>query len=307
MPEDTGTFAAPAVTIASPAFRIDESAMIPLAAGQAVNRGWMPSLGSRPQAVTWHWTVTRDLALCRRVLGGADAERRGEASAHYGVGRSFAEGVDRYVSLENRSWHAGKAQTLRWDGKAVARPDDKGSRTSIGVETVAMGAAQGGVKAGPDWILTATPDGKAIRVQPWTDEQVQMMIAVGREIVLRWPHIGVRDHHGHHDICPGYKIDVCGFPFARVLRGIYDDPGIPDVWSPLETVRQRQRALIALKHDLGPTGADGAWGKRSAAALKRFQAENGMVVNGAWSTFVCWKLFEALDARGIALEEATRG
>lgn len=308
MPEDTGTTAgAPAMAIAALGFEISEKAMIPLADGQAVSRGWMPGLGSRPHAVTWHWTVTWDLALCRRVLGGANAERKGIASAHYGVGRSFAEGVDRYVSLENRSWHAGKSQTLRWDGRAAAGPDDKGSRTSIGVETVNIGAAVDGVKAGPDWIRTATPDGRPIRVQPWTGEQVQMMIAVGKEIVLRWPGIGVRDHHGHHDICPGYKIDVCGFPFARVLRGIYNDPTIPDVWSPLETVQQRQRALMAMGFDLGAAGADGVWGKRSAAALKAFQQQHGMVVNGYWSTFVCWKLHDALAAQGESLVEVTEG
>lgn len=306
MPEDTVTpAAAPALSIAALGFGIHESAMIPLAEGQAVSRGWIAELGARPRAVTWHWTVTWDLALCRRVLGGANAERKGVASAHYGVGRSFAEGVDRYVSLENRSWHAGKAQTLRWDGRAVSGPNDKGSRTSIGVETINIGAALDGVRAGSDWIRTATPDGKPIRVQPWTDEQVQMMIAVGKEIVLRWPGIGVRDHHGHHDVCPGYKIDVCGFPFARVLRGIYNDPGIPDVWTPLETVAQRQRALIALGFDLGPTGADGAWGKRSAAALKTFQQRHGMVVNGYWSTFVCWKLHDVLAEQGESLTEAT--
>jgi N-acetyl-anhydromuramyl-L-alanine amidase AmpD len=292
------------VAMAETPFTIHEAALIPLEDGQAVSAGWPESIGGHPLGITWHWTVTWDLALCRRLLGGRAAERRGEASAHYGIGRSYAEGVDRYVTLENRSWHAGKNQTLRWDGRALGSPDYKGSRSTIGVETVNIGYATSPEMAGDDWIPAATPDGKPILVQPWTDEQVAMMIAVGREIVERWPHIGPDDHHGHHDLCPGYKVDVSGFPFARVLRGIYPDRGIDDVWTPTNTVVQRQRALAALGYDLGPTGIDGQWGKRSLGALKQFQSEHGLVANGYWSTFVSRRLAEALRERGMDLAEA---
>lgn len=291
----------------APAFSIDESAMIPLEDGQAVSAGWPHSIGGRPLGVTWHWTVTWDLELCRRLLGGRNAERRGEASAHYGIGRSFAEGVDRYVSLENRSWHAGKNQTLRWDGGPLGSPDYKGSRSTIGVETVSIGYATAPGMAEDDWIDAATPDGKPIRVQPWTDEQLAMMIAVGREIVARWPGIGPDDHHGHHDLCPGYKVDPSGFPFARVLRGIYPGREIVDHWTPTLTVVQRQRALAAAGQDLGTTGIDGFWGHRSRNALCRFQEEQGMVMNGFWSTFVSRRLHEVLADRGIDLAEATAG
>ena len=279
-------------------FKLNEKALIPLEPGQAVNRGWIPKLGNRPLGVTWHWTVTRTLAHCRRILGGARAERKGEASAHYGVGRSFREGVDRYVSLENGSWHAGKGQTLRWDGAALTDPDYKGSRSTIGVETVSMGHATETVPAGPGWIEAAAPEGWSMRVQPWTEEQVVMMVAVGREIVARWPHIRPEDHHGHHDLCPGYKADVSGFPFARVLRGIYDDLAIADVWTPFWTVRGRQRALLALGHDLGPAGVDGKWGPRSNAALRKLQRERGLVENGMWTTFVSRAVHEALGEWG---------
>ena len=294
------------VAMADLPFRIDERALIPLEDGQAVSAGWPESIGGHPLGVTWHWTVTWDLELCRRLLGGRNAERKGEASAHYGIGRGFEEGVDRYVSLENRSWHAGKSQTLRWDGRPLTSPDYKGSRSTIGVETVNIGYATAGDMVGDDWIEAATPDGKHIRVQPWTDEQVAMMVEVGREIVARWPHIGPDDHHGHHDLCPGYKVDVSGFPFARVLRGIYPDRIIDDVWTPTRTVVQRQAALAALGHDLGPTGADGQWGPRSLAALKRFQAEHGLVANGYWSTFVSRRICEVFAERGMELAELAR-
>lgn len=288
-------------------FSVNEQALIPLEPGQSVNRGWVPALGNRPLGVTWHWTVTRTLAHCRRLLGGASAERKGVASAHYGVGRSFEEGVDRYVSLENGSWHAGVGQVLRWDGGPYDPNHNesyKGSRSTIGVETVTMGYATGTVPAGPDWIEAAAPEGWPMRVQPWTEEQVVMMVAVGKEIVARWPHIRPDDHHGHHDLCPGYKVDVSGFPFARVLRAIYDDPAIPDVWTPLWTARGRQRALLALGYDPGPSGADGRWGRHSDAALRRFQRDGGLVVNGMWTTFVSRAVHAALAEQGVGLEEA---
>lgn len=295
----------PIVPMADLPFRTSDAALIPLEDGQAVSAGWPQSIGGHPLGVTWHWTVTWDLELCRRLLGGRNAARKGEASAHYGVGRSFSEGVDRYVALENRSWHAGKSQSLRWDGRALQHPDFKGSRSTIGVETVNIGYATAPGMAADDWLHAATPDGKPIRVQPWTDEQVAMMIEVGREIVARWPHLGPDDHHGHHDICPGYKVDPSGFPFARVLAGIYPHQRITDHWTPTRTVAQRQRALLAAGMELGPFGADGNWGPRSLAALKRFQDAHGLVVNGYWSTFVSRRLAQVLAERGIDLAEAT--
>ena len=152
-------------------FSISDRFLIPIAPGQAVDRGWTAATGGRPMAVTWHWTATSTLAQCRALLGGPSAARKGVASAHFGIGRSFEEGVDRYVSLEDRSWHAGRHQTLRWDGRAYESEDDKGSRTSIGVETVNLGYARAGLPAGSDWSRADDPGGRwRLRIQPWTGE-----------------------------------------------------------------------------------------------------------------------------------------
>ncbi len=35
--------------------KICEKHLIPVTNGQAVNRGWPVSTGSRPHGVTWHW------------------------------------------------------------------------------------------------------------------------------------------------------------------------------------------------------------------------------------------------------------
>ena len=290
--------------------QINEKFMIPLTAGNAVGKGWTSATQHRPMGVTWHWTASWDLQGCRDTIGGSHPAQQGIASAHYGVGRSFSEGIDRYVSLDNRSWHAGKNQLLRWDGQP-SNDRTKGARATIGVETVNIGYARDGVKAGADWIKAHSPNGKqAMLIQPWTEEQIAMMIQAGREIIERWPAITWQDHHGHHDVCPGYKVDVAGFPFARVLRGIYEDPGIPDIWSPFWTATQRQRALVKLGYDLGRfgpngDGVDGDWGRASDAALSAFQKQNNLVVNGYWTTFVSRVAWNLLVVRGIDPDSLT--
>lgn len=271
--------------------------LIPVQPGHAAEAGWTAATSGRPRGVTWHWTATATLAEARAMLGGPNPTRRGEASAHYCVGRTTTEGIDRWVSLDDRSYHAGVLQTLRWDGRVLGGPNDKGSRTCIGVETVHPGYARDGFPAAADWAQGATPDGKPHQVQPWPEEQVRMCIYVGQLIQARWPHLTPRDHHGHHDLCPQYKEDVITFPFARVLRGIYGNPNIPDVWTPLWTVRQRQEALLKLGYDLGRGGADNLWGTRSVAALKAFQSRHGLPANGLWTVAVSWKVYEATRAK----------
>ncbi|MEM7351034.1 MAG: N-acetylmuramoyl-L-alanine amidase [Acidobacteriota bacterium] len=276
-------------------WQISNRFLIPRATGHAVDRGWTAATDHEPVAITWHWSATATLAECSNLLGGSTPLRRGVASAHYAVGRSYAEGVDRYVGLEDRSWHAGKNQTLRWDGRPYRSADDKGARTSIGIETINLGYARPGLPAGRDWLRADSTDGRwRMRIQPWTDEQITMMIAVGQEVVARWPNIGPSDHHGHHDICPGYKVDPLAFPFAQLLRGIYDDPSIPDVWTPFWTARGRIRALRDLGYDPGPAGAGGRWDERCDQALRRLQRDMDLVPDGRWSTFVCWRVHDAL-------------
>lgn len=276
--------------------------MLPLEPGQAVSRGWPSPSG--PRGVTWHWTATKDLKTCSQVLGGRAPARKGQASAHYGIGRHTSEGVHQYVALENRSWHAGIEQRFRWDGQALTGPNDKASRTTLGVETVSLGFERAGVHAEPDWIDVDTPDGHTrLKVQPWTNEQMEMMIEIGRTIVAQYPHIRPEHHHGHSDLCPTYKLDVLGFPFAALLHGIYDDPQIYDVWTPLRLVRQRQRALVALGYDLGPSGADDEWGQRSTKALADFHTSCGLPATSYWTTFSCRQAYEKLKAAGKDLRE----
>ena len=259
--------------------------LIPVESGHAASASWSTPTGN-PVGVTWHWTATWDIEMCRKLLGGSDPLRKGEASAHYCVGKSFEEGIDRYVHLENRSWHAGAGQEFRWDGEPLISRDWIGARSTVGIETVNIGYARRGVKAESDWIEAAAPNGKqTFLVPPWPEDQIQMMIVLGRHIIEKFPNIKPEDHHGHSDICPGRKSDVLGFPFARVLRGIYRDDSIADVWTPYLTIEGRQEALIDLGYDLGSSGADGDWGRLSDGALLRFQKAAGVEPDGTWTVF----------------------
>lgn len=271
---------------------------IPFGGGNSVSRGWTKRTDYEPKGVTWHWTAGHTIESCRELLGGPNAKRKGVASAHYCVGRSYSDGIDQYVSLDDRSWHAGKNQILRWDGER-SNSHTKGSRATIGIETVAIGYERPGIPAEVDWIETVNPSGEwKMRIQPWTDEQFEMMIALGRIIVERWPHIGARDHHGHHDICPSYKSDVCGLDFSRLLNGIYPDANVPDVWTKFNSVKERQQALIDLGYDLGSWGADGFWGDYSARALLEFQETGGQVTTGYWTSFTNWAVYDAFQDAG---------
>jgi len=294
------------------AYNISFTHMIPVEDGQAVSTGW-PFTGGKPNSVTWHWTATTTRRACDIVLGGKNAYRKpqwdsekkrwtGGASAHYCIGRSEKEGISQYISLENRSWHAGVNQTLRWDGRPVKANGQllTATRTSIGIETVTVGYERDGFKSDETWLTTYSPGGRKMVVQSWTEEQIDMMIFIGREIVKKYPNIGYLDHHGHMDICPGFKDDCSfAFPFARVLSGIYD-VNIPDVWTAFDSIINRQKALRKLGYSIT---VDGIWGRMSEAALRKFQTDRNATPNGVWTTFVCWEVYFALLDKGYSLDE----
>ncbi len=317
-----------------------------------------PRSGRAPMGVTWHRVGGTGLDSVRRRFAG-DTPGESRTSTHYCIGVDLKDGIERYVAIEDRAWHAGQKQTLRWDGRPCALRTRRGlrwvderwkaARTTIGVSIVGFaepithregGDIWDGVAA-EDIVYAALPNGQGRRALRFSDAQYEMMIAVGREIVQRWPHLRPWHHHGHFDICPDYRWDPLGLDFARVLRGVYAGEDVPDVWTPLRHVAQRQRvlkrlcAVLKLRRDLV---VDGIWGQASRSTLRLVQraiAESKAkrrpgafsrwkdalfmpdaeevdarakpaytAVNGYWTTFTNWDVFAVLGEHGFDLAES---
>lgn len=234
-------------------------AQIPIEPGQAVSRGWTRYVG-KPVGVTWNVSPEASLEAIRKRFGGRNAELKGKKSWHFGVGRDRHEGIDRYVGIENRAWHTGEEdlQVLRYDGRPTSYEGLwwSGARTTIGVNVV-------------------PPDGE------WTDDQISMMIDLGLYLQKRLPWLRWQDHHLQADLCPAQAPER-PFPFARLLRGIYGEK-TPNIWSPYESIQDRQVALHLLGY---PNAKTSRWTEIHKACLQDFQEKNGLFPTGAWSIFV---------------------
>ena len=70
-----------------------------------------------------------------------------------------------------------------------------------------------------------------------------------------------------------------------------------------------QKALLAHGYDIGPDGADGDFGKNTEAAIKRYQAHNGLEIDGVCGPATWAKLGEKAQTytviiRGLEWPEA---
>ncbi|WP_422383287.1 glycoside hydrolase family protein [Roseibium album] len=72
-----------------------------------------------------------------------------------------------------------------------------------------------------------------------------------------------------------------------------------------EEIRAYQKQLIALGYDLGEYGADGVDGKQTIEAVKKFQTDHGLVVDGIVGPASRAALIRAMDAKRGA--QATSG
>ena len=239
-------------------------------------------------------------------------------------------GIMRYAGVDRVTNHAGVGVERRINGAKSTSNKHKTSWNSVGIETCNVGYAriQGkwldkdkGIKrtvrktthaAKPDWLYIIPKNGGKVtnwrtwkkgsknnpkkrdwwRIEPWPPEQIAMAIYLGKHIVSQLPHITMRDHHGHHDTCPQRKVDIIGFPFARVLRCVYPDEIVPDVWSQFvvsvnrgngrrTTYQSRQTALLQFNYDMKSSidedecthiaGVDGGFGTNSKLMLKNFK------------------------------------
>lgn len=68
--------------------------------------------------------------------------------------------------------------------------------------------------------------------------------------------------------------------FGVTLPTLAELQGSEPPSEPLTTVQEIQQFLVAHGYDVGPTGADGFWGPATESAVKKFQKDHGLVVDG---------------------------
>lgn len=74
-----------------------------------------------------------------------------------------------------------------------------------------------------------------------------------------------------------------------------------------EDVKKLQERLMELGYDVGPTGADGIFGKNTLAGLKAFQKEWGVTVDGIYGKDTHGKMIEALGLGKKETSEMEKG
>ena len=285
----------------------------------------IPGEGNRPSAITWHWGAGEgdDAGTLSELTSSLGPGASGAASANFGVGKAFhtyqgePSGLMRYAPVDRvtnhsgvgvlRSIHGATADPIEWSAtwgcymhQRVNTADERSGRyvtsyNSVGVETCNIGYSRAGLPAQEDWPYIMDENGSSThRIEPWTPEQIAMCIFLGRHIVNELPHIGMRHHHGHSDTCPTRKVDTVGFPFARILRCVYPDQIVPDVWTQFyfryvrnnnnrTTTHSRQFALLYFGYDMGNShddnepiqinGVDGQFGNTSKTRLESFKTD----------------------------------
>lgn len=107
------------------------------------------------------------------------------------------------------------------------------------------------------------------------------------------------DHVGficHYHTCKEKWDPVC-LDHQRVLDGIKAGCDQGTTFVTFETVEKRQTALTKLGYNLG--NIDGAWGPKSTKALKDFEKDNGLKVDGVWDEIDTYAVDVALKAKNI--------
>lgn len=187
-----------------------------------------------------HGTAVND-ADSRRILSG---QSEYEVSAHYYIDDNG--GVERYVDVKERAWHAGKSY---WAGMTDI------NSLSIGIELLAI--TNDGSFTGPETF--------------YTDAQIDALCRlIQDELLTEYP--SILPHHilGHEDIAHGRKVDPGPyFPWAKLAErgiGVWHDLQ-PD---PQDAVLSDDKALCELQTLLLYYGYD-ARAKDLTIVIKAFQ------------------------------------
>lgn len=147
-----------------------------------------------PYLLILHYTGTRTAEEADAIYMTTD-----HVSPHYMIDRDGT--ITKYVDEKNRAWHAGASS---WNGFTDI------NSASIGIEIVNGGHEN--------------------EFEDFPDIQIDKLIALIKEIRLRWP-IPDCNILGHSDVAPGRKIDPGEkFPWSKLQEagvGLMPQPGYP--------------------------------------------------------------------------------
>lgn len=112
-----------------------------------------------------------------------------------------------------------------------------------------------------------------------------------------------------HNYFGGTSCPERNFPLQRVVNTVNNNINIPSN-PPLlrqgdkgETVRELQSKLIELGYDLGHWGADGDFGNATNTAVRQFQTDNKLTVDGIVGNQTWGKLDELIEEKNKPKEE----
>jgi len=92
--------------------------------------------------------------------------------------------------------------------------------------------------------------------------------------------------------------DASGYPSLGEPMVVDDlptfSPGPVDKKAGTSKWKERQEALISLGYGVGPSGADGIYGKNTKAAIADFQRDAGIGIDGIWGKITDAAMAEAL-------------
>jgi len=188
------------------------------------------------------------------------------------------------------NWHLQRGWTgigynfyVRKDGSIYrGRPED-----TIGAHTEGYNSRSIGICAEGNFEVETMPD-----------VQKRAIIELLRELGKRYPNAQIKRHKDFAaTACPGKN-----YPLNEIIQAV-NKKGSDDVAATLKkgdkgsAVRKLQQDLMTLGYSLAPYGADGSFGKITEEAVKKFQKDNKLAVDGIVGPATQKKIEELLKAK----------